>query len=129
MRILMLNLMAFVTPCIISPLLPESDLALASMQMPKERPRDMLTMRTQDGQPRIHGVFVDAQQPSGGPDTHAFRQGCCPTQVRGGIRADARIRRAGPRRHQHGAALTAKTRGMPMPISKLQLGIWRHTAI
>src|SRR6266516_4890354 len=99
------------------------------MQMPKEIPRDVLTMLTQDGQPMIHGVFVDAQQPSGGPDTHTFRQSCCPAQVRGGIRADARIRRAGPRRHQHGADLTAKTRGMPMPISELQLAVWRHTAI
>jgi hypothetical protein len=47
----------------------------------------------------------------------------------GGIRADARIRCAGPRRHQHGADLTAQTRPMPMPTSKLQPDIWRHPAI
>jgi hypothetical protein len=43
------------------------------MQMTKEIPHDVLTMLTQDWQPMIHGVFVDAQQPSCGPDTHAFR--------------------------------------------------------
>ena len=35
-------------------------------------------MRTQDGQPVIHGVFVHAQQPSRGPATHAFRQAVAP---------------------------------------------------
>jgi hypothetical protein len=54
-------------------------LALEYMQMTKEIPHDVLTMCPQDGQPVIHGVFVNAQQPSRGPDTHTFRQGRCPT--------------------------------------------------
>src|SRR6266571_4309886 len=99
------------------------------MEMTKEIPHDVLTMRPQDWQPMIHGVFVDAQQPSCGPDTHAFRQGRCPTHVGGGNRADARIGCAGPRRHQLSADLTAKTCGMPMPTSKLQPAVWCHTAI
>ena len=104
-------------------------LAIEYMQMTKAIPGDVLTMRTQDGQPTIHGVFADAQQPFSGPDTPTFRQGRCPAQVWGGIRADARIRCAGPRRRQHGADLTAQTRPMPMPTSKLQPDIWRHPAI
>src|SRR5712691_1261468 len=99
------------------------------MEMTKEITDGVLTMRPQDWQPMIHGVFVDAQQPSCGPDTHAFRQGRCPTHVCGDICADARIGRAGPRRHQHSADLTAKTRGMPMPASKRQPAVWCQTAI
>jgi hypothetical protein len=86
-------------------------------------------MLPQDWQPMIHGVFVDAQQPACGPDTHAFRQGRCPAHVCGGIRADARISRAGARRHQPGAALTAKTRGIPMPTPETSTGRMGHTAI
>jgi len=102
--------------------------AVIKAQMTKEIPHDMLTRLSQDGHPMMHGVFVDAQQPSCGPDTHAFRQGRCPTHGGGGIRADARRGRTGPRRHQLGADLTAKTRGMPMPTPKLQQAVWCHTA-
>ena len=104
-------------------------LALVYMQITKEIPHHILTMCPQDWQLMIPSISVDVQQPSGGLDTQAFRQGRCPEHVCGGIRADVRIRHAGTRRHQHGADRTAKTHGVPMLPPKLQLDVWRHMAI
>src|SRR5262249_7173930 len=113
-------------------------LTLAQMQVTEEVVHHTLTVLSQHRQPMIHGVFVDAQQPSRGADAHAFRQGDRPTEVGGGLCPDTRIGGACTRRYQGTAGSTTPAESVPMPIMPGELcsrshltkeGAVRHTTI
>src|SRR5215471_18736562 len=86
------------------------------MQVTEEVVHHVLTVLSQHRQPMIHGVFIDAQQPSRGADAHPFRQGDRPAEVGGALRPDTRIGGACTRRYQGPTGSATPAWSLPMPI-------------
>src|SRR6266567_2765683 len=113
-------------------------LTLAQMQATEDVVHHTLTVPSQDWQPMIHSVFVDAQQPSCGADAHPFRQSYRTTEISGALRPDTRVGCTRARRHQGMTGLATPAWGLPMPIMPGELcprshltkaGASRHTTV
>src|SRR5262249_59161405 len=103
-------------------------LTLAEMQVTEEGVHHALTVLSQHRQPMIHGVFIDAQQPSSSADAHPFRESDRPAEIGGALRPDTRIGGACTRRDQGTTGSATPAWSLSMPIMPGGLYLRSHLA-